>query len=288
MTKRKGVLVTWELNDIRTTAEHLSDKGFDRYLPSNGAKTALIKALKVFKKTNSDKIYRRWEDVKESANFTVFAEEVDGQSLKMNGEATVRLNKRSSELELLEGSGEAFEKIKELYLAEGPTLNTDQFRAIVKNVISEDLHGFSVRKGGGVYFIDERFNEGLKKLKELFGMFPMNARLHIIPVYNDDETLQTIEHHASEEMFSAIDFLIKDIDSEFSKGTINSKKLDSRKEKADEILTTITLHQENLRGEYEKVKSKLESVRKALESVTVKVEEGIQDSNDFMQLLGDL
>lgn len=288
MTKRKGVLVTWELNDIRTTAEHLADKGFDKYLPSNGAKTALIKALKVFKKTNSDKIYRRWEDVKESANFTVFAEEVDGQSLKMNGEATVRLNKRSSELELLEGSGEAFEKIKELYLAEGPTLNTDQFRAIVKNVISEDLHGFSVRKGGGVYFIDERFNEGLKKLKELFGMFPMNARLHIIPVYNDDETLQTIEHHASEEMFSAIDFLIKDIDSEFSKGTINSKKLDSRKEKADEILTTITLHQENLRGEYEKVKSKLESVRKALESVTVKVEEGIQDSNDFMQLLGDL
>lgn len=285
---RKGVVITWELSNIRTTADLLAGSGFDKYLPSNGAKTAIIKALKAYKKTNSDKIYKRWEDLEKSVKFTVFAEEIQDNDLEFNREATIELNKLTSEISLVTGSQEAFEKIKELYESEGPTLNTDQFRAIIKNIIDLDLHGFSVRKGGGVYFIDERFKEGLVNLEKLFQMFPDNSHLHIIPVYNDSETLKTLEHHASENLFSQIENLIKDINDEFSKGTINSKKLDNRKEKADEILTTITLHQDNLRGEYEKVKSKLVAVSSALEGVTSKVHSGLQESSDFMTMLGDL
>ena len=282
---KKGVLVTWELSNVRTTAELLSGAGFDKYLPSNGAKTALIKALKQYKKTSSDKIYRRWDDAALSAKFTVFFEEVQDNNLKMNDEATIELNKRTGDISLLHGSREAFEKIQALYDSEGATLNTDQFRQIIKNIISHDLHGFAARKGGGVYFIDERFREGLENLKKIFNMFPLNAKLHIIPVYNDEETLQVLEHHVADDLFAQIDVLIKDIDEEFKKGTINPRKLENRKEKASEILSTIAIHEENLRGAYETVKTKLESVAKSLDGVTGKVERGIQETNDFMGLL---
>jgi hypothetical protein len=282
---KKGVILTWELSEIKTTAENLSEAGFDKYLPSNGAKTAIIKALKKYKKTNSDKIYRRWEDVKDSVKFTVFAEEVQDNSLVMNGEATIELDKRSSDITLISGSTSAFQAIRELYASEGPTLNTDQFRTIVKNIVSSDLHGFSVRKGGGVYFIDDRFREGLAKLQDLFSMFPTNAKLHIIPVYNDKETLQTIEHHASENLFGEIETLIKEINDEFTKGTINSKKLDNRKEKASEILSEISVHRENLQASYEAIKARIEGVSKALDGVTSKVEDGIQSSESFLDML---
>jgi hypothetical protein len=283
--RKKGVLITWTLHDIRTTAEHLSDKGFDRYLPSNGAKTALIKALKAYKKTSSDKIYRRWEDVRESVKFTVFAEEVQDNSLQMNGEATIELDKRTGRISLVSGSQSAFEQIESLYASEGPTLNTDQFRAIIQNVVSHDLHGFAARRGGGVYFVDDRFREGLANLKKLFSMFPLNSQLHIMPVYNDEETLDSLEHHASEQLFGQVETLIKEINDEFKKGTINERKLENRKEKAQELIESINIQQENLRSSYESLRNRSEEIAKALDGVTSKVKTGIQDSQDFMSML---
>lgn len=281
---RKGVIITWALNDIRTTAEHLSGAGFDKYLPSNGAKTALIKALKKYTKGN-ERLYKRWDDTNGYAKFTVFEQEIQEGELELNKELTIELNKSTGEIKPLPEHRPSFDRIKELYDLEGPTLNTDQFRAIIQNIIHSDLRGFAIRKGGGVYFVDDRFRDQLERLRKLFDMFPMNAILHIIPVYNDQETLDTLEHHASESLFGQIDNLIDDIQREFDKGTINIKKLENRKEKADEIFELIATHKENLRGAYDKVSQRLNAVSLALGKVENKVRDGIQESEDFMTML---
>lgn len=287
--KRKGDIIFWEISELETTKEALEAAGFGAFVPRNDYKSAVIKTLKLITKGN-EKLYRRFNDKHNEVSFGVFVETVTGDSLAISKEIIVRLDKETGILHHVEGGPETvalFGHICEVYNSQKASIDSNQFRQVVLRAV-QAAHGVKVRSGGGVYFIDERFDDSRSRLRDLFNAFPTKAKLFSFPIYSDEGSLEVIENAASEDIFGEINALIAEVDKEFRERKITRRKLEGARERATAIVESIAVHRENLRGSLEKVSDELNRVRTAISNVFEKVEEGIVEPGEFMDLLRGL
>ena len=284
---RKGDMVFWEISEFETTKEAIEAAGFR--VPRNNYKSALIKALKILTKGN-EKDYKRFNDKDDSVSFAIFARVITGDTIDMNKEIIVRLDKKTGVVHHTEGGVEtaaAFTRICEVYGEQKLTINASQFRSVVTDAVRE-AYGVSVRSGGGVYYIDKRFDERRAKLQRLFDIFPGKAKLFSFPIHSDEGSLEVIENAASTDIFGEINTLIKEVNDAFRERKITKRQLEGARDRASSIVETIKVHEENLRGSLSKVSDELNRVRTALSGVFSKVEEGIVEPEDFMRMLKEL
>lgn len=296
--KLKGNIVYYSVRDFNIPTEKLeqalSELGFepDDFIPRNDFKSALIKALKTVNKNyagEGDQRYNRLDDGNYST-FTVYELKPNGYDLDLNKQLTIRLDKTHGNTEIIsQTASEAFvQNIRTLYEQEKDSLNSQQFRRTVLNVIEKDCRGFKVRPGGGVYFISPAFDGGRLKLQELFKRFREHMEFSSIPVYDDEGTVDALKTASSADMFSQIESLKRDIEKDFKTGVITSRRLENDKNKAKDLIDRIKTHGEYLREESVKHSAKLSRVMAALDEAITKVESGNVEPTAFSDLLKDI
>jgi hypothetical protein len=284
--KRKGDLIFWSISELNTTKEHLADLGLERFIPRNDYKTALIKTMKKLTKGN-EKLYRRFNDLGHNVNFSVFEQKIEGGDLSLDREISISLNKRSGVLTCASES-DLFKRIKDAYLEETKTIDSSQLRSLILKIVKHDCFGIPMRQGGGIYFIDSRFDEIRTRITKVFEAFPRETRINTVPVYSDAQTLDAIEHAAAEDVFGDIEALVKDINQRFEKGTITRRQLDGDRDRLQEIVKKTEVHAESLRTKAAAIRARLLTAKQAIMKVTVNVDAGIIEPADFMKALGKL
>ena len=288
--KRKGDMIFWEISELSTTKEKLAELGFADLIPRNDHKTALIKALKEVLK-GDEKDYERFNDKGKSCHFAVLVKHIEGnRHLGYQAEINIRLEKESGVIYHEDSKPETaaiFAEICDEYQKQRLTINSNQFRSLVIKAVKE-AYGVSVRSGGGVYYIDERFDENRVKLERLFQAFPGQAMLSSFPVYDNESTLQVIENGAYEEVYAEIETLVRDTEKAFKERKITKRQLEGKINEVEEIFKKISVHKENLRARAEALGAKALTFKRAVDLSFSKIEEGVIDPADFMKLLGEL
>ena len=282
---RKGHLIFWEISELTTSKDHLASLGFDRFVPRNDYKSAMIKALKKVTK-GDDKLYRRFNDKSDSVSFGIFAENIEGGDISIDREYVIRVNKVHGEVEmdaavhspLLDRLIEQYEKGRE-------TLDSSQLRSLVMKIVRRECFGLPMRSSGGIYFIDTRFEGTLDKLRELFSAFPHHAKLHIVPVYDDQGTKDAVQDAAALDVTGSVESLIADINKRFKDGTITKRQLEGDKERMERIVERMVVHKNNLREAYLELSNKTVDVQKAINLVITNVENNLIEPDDFMSAL---
>lgn len=287
--KRKGDLIFWEISDLSTTKDDLERLGFDKFVPRNDYKAAMVKTLKKVTKGN-EKLYRRFADKEEEVSFSVFEQRTSDREITLDREITITIDKKTGALSTkAEYDGPYYQSIRDLYLSESKTINSDQFRALVLKVIQHDCCGIPMRRGGGMYFVKSDFDDVVRnRLQKLFNAFPQNARLSKVPIYDDPSTLESLEHATSEDIFDDIDSLLADINKRFENGSITKIQLEGDVRRIGAIVKKTEIHADTLRAKSVAIKAKLNLAQKAVAAVADKVRSGIVEPKDFMKALGEL
>jgi hypothetical protein len=283
---RKGDLIFWSIREMNTTKEKLEELGLAKYVPRNDYKTTLIKALIKITKGN-EKLYRRFNDKGETVSFTIFASEIIGGDMELRKDVTVQLHKKTGVL-TTSTPGPFFEIVKAIYLAEAPNINAQQFRSVLLKMVKKDFKAITMRTGGGIYYVDKRYDTQRASFLEVFKEFPNTARLNTIPVYDDAATLDAIETMAAADLTNTINTLIEDVTKRLEKKTITKRQLEGQVNRIQEIMDKTEAHAHNLRSKAAEIRAKLITTRKAVEVVAGRVDEGILDPRDFIAALGDL
>lgn len=287
MKERKGDLIFWEISEMNVTKDLLEHLGFDKYVPRNDFKSALIKVLMQITKGN-EKLYRRFNDVQGSVSFGVFYELVTGDNISINKELIVKLDKEHGNISFSDSAHPLVGPIRDLYATAKETLDSRQVRSMILKIVKGECYGIAMRSGGGIYFLDKGFDHKREKLTEFFKKFPTTTKLHTIPMYDDNSTADAIEYAAKEDIFGDIDSLVADIDRRFKEGSITRRQLEGDKERASKILEKIKVHRDNLRKTESEVTAKLTVVSSTIEKVLGRVEDGLIEPADFMSMLGKL
>lgn len=285
--KRKGDLIFWEIKDFHTTKDHLEDLGFEKFVPRNDFKSALIKVLIKLTRSNN-KLYRRFNDNADFCSFGVFAEDVTATDIAISKELIVKVDKDHGNLTYSDEKHPLCEKIDVHYREAKETLDSKQLRSMVLKIIKQDCFGIAMRSGGGIYFIDQKFDALRDKLSSLFNAFPSEMKLHTVPVYADPGTEEAIQHATKEDIFGEIEGLVGDIGKRFNEGTITKRQLEGDKERIKKIVEKITVHKDNLRSAADEVTKRLETVNRTISALVGKVELGTVEPGDFMSMLEGL
>lgn len=286
---KKGDIIFWNVENLEIEASTLEGLGLGAFVPRNDFKAALIKALRFCFKGN-DRLYRRFNDKGREVSFGIFIESKSDQSIDITKEFQFKLNKDSGLIGLISSGKKPpiVDEIIERYNHEKIHLDSTQFTATIRRYINEAGWAVSLKKHGGLYFIDERFSEAKDNLKKIFGQIP-GATLGVLQVGKDDkEAASTIENAVSEDIFDELQSLVAEIDEEFKTGVITKRRLEGKKERAEHILEKIGVHEVNLRTKAKALRLKANSLARALAGVTSKIEDNLVDAKDFVAALGAL
>jgi len=268
MNKRVGDLIYWSIEDLETTKEKLHEMGFESYIPRNDYRSAMIKTLRRVLK-GDDRFYRKFKDHNEGVFFAVVQPVVNEEDydIDFKREVVIRLDKKTGSVEYRnkENASEEFmERIQLEYEHAQITIDSTQFRKIITDVIKKDCFGVSLRKSGGIYFIDEKFDSTREKLQELFSAFPGQATLSSVPIYNDKGTEDALEEATSKDIFSDIEIIINELKEKTDAGDITARIIEHRQVEADKVFEKIQVHEKHLRLKAETVKTRLMSVQRLL------------------------
>lgn len=288
--QRKGDLIFWSISELETTKEALIDLGFDRFVPRNDYKSALIKAIKKITK-GDDKMYRRFGETKDECKFGVFSEVVTGDELAFDRELGIVLNKRGGHIHPVrpeDTSSRLYSLISEEFRLAAKTIDSNQFRQLVLRIVRQEGWGVAMRDGGGIYFVDARFDSMLERLQRLFTAFQSKATLHRVPIFDNAGTHEALSSAISEDIAGDIGSLVADIDKRFKEGVITKRQLEGDMNRAHEILEKYKIHSENLRARAGAINAKLRTVVDTLKAVQERVERGIVEPDDFMKSLESL
>lgn len=286
--KRLGDMIYWEISDLTTTKDTLDAIGFGKLVPRNDYKSAMIKALKKLTKGN-DKLYRRFNDKANEVSFAIFEQRISDAEISLDKEITVSIDKKTGALSVkAEDDGPFYQSIRDLYLSESKTIDSNQFRSLVLKVVQQECFGISMRRGGGIYFIRSDFDVTQRRLNELFNAFPQQASLHRVPIYDDPSSLSALESAASDDLVGDIDSLVADINKRFEEGKITRRQLEGDQDRIQKIVKKTDIYADTLRAKAASIKAKLELAKKAVKSVIDKVDAGIVEPKDFMKALGEL
>lgn len=262
-----GHLVTYEIDpDLTTTATELKDLGLGLadLVPRNDYKSALIKALRIATKGN-DRLYRRFNDKPDSVSFGIFYQSTSANDIDISKEFVLSLDKATGNV-TYPTSGELPQlvlTILDAYNTGKATLNADQFRALVANIIKTHF-GVSVRRGGGIYYFDKRnpvTNTGLEKLKSLFSAFPKST-LHQYRVADDDtDAAVAITDAVKTDVSEDWEAILNDTVSLAKDGKLTDKILENRIESINAVLEKVSVHEAHLRSEADTLKTKLDAAK---------------------------
>lgn len=282
---KKGSLIYWTISEFEISPEKLKDLGFGDYAPRNDFKSAMIKALHKLVKGN-ERLYRAFNDTSKSISFGVFVQQVDGGDIGMRKEVIVNVDKSTGTVGFHVPPGVEWDKTQLMtdFESSKTTLNANQIRAAILRYVREN-HGISMRPSGGIYFMDDRFKEGLDKLKTLFGEFSREMTLFEVPIYGDSSTLDAIEEATAASLFVDIDKLVAEVNQGYQKGTLTKKQLQNRKDDAANLLAEIKLQSENLRTRAKFMEEKVGRVSELVDLKLKAAEGSIVDEGEFASLL---
>jgi len=283
---KKGNLIFWEISNFETTKEELIELGLEVFIPRNDYKSAMIKALHKITRGN-ERLYRRFNDNNDGkVSFGLFQEVTTPDNIEINKELIIKMNKITGHIEFSDNDNAITSVISDEYERAKRTINSSQFRTLVLNIVKAN-HGVSLKKDGGVYFVDEKFKETVEKLKLVFNQFP-SAKLHVIELYNDPQTLDAIEFATSSSIFKDIEKVIKEVRNQVADGSITKKILSNRTEAAAKILEKIRVHEDSLRSKADELKNRLGKVVEVLDGVLVEADSIAMDPEDFMDALAKI
>lgn len=269
--EKDGEIVYWEIDDFKTNLTELKQLGFEKYLPYNTPKTALIKALKVISKGN-DRFYKRFADRAGQVRFAVvnpavYENQDRDVDIDFNKEIVINLEKNSGYLTCTnQGSSdpEFFNTIMRQYLMERGTIDTTQFRALIRKFIRNACLGVPMRRRGGMYFVDVRHQRTLNRIHGLFEHFRQHATLYRIPLnLGDAKTASAVHDALSHDFESEIGELIAWFDGD----NITNRSLKNRVKDVEGLKERIEFHSVNLAEKAETLKNQLEKVAGVIEQV---------------------
>jgi len=284
---KKGELIFWEISDFnvdeKELEKRLKDVDLTVTIPKNKYRAIMLRTLRTLLRGN-ERFYRKFKDTPNSCSFAVIDPIEAGDDIEFKKEFIVSLDKLTGEVKF-SVKGAFQNEILKTYKATQGTIDAGQFRTMVLEVVKWTCFGISMRKGGGIYFIDKKFAGTKEKIEKLFSAFPENTRLHTVPIYDDAATEEAVEHAAADDIFTEIEELLADMSAKADGGNFSRKVLEGRKEEAKRIYEKISVHEANLRTKADDVRKKLATISKAMEAVTGKIEDGIFEAKDFYEEL---
>jgi hypothetical protein len=287
----KGDLIFWEISsELNATKAELAEMGFERCVPRNDFKAAMVKALMLITRGN-EKLYRRFNDNSDSVSFGVFHETVENDEISLDKELIIILNKNDGLVEFSNRDNPLVPFILDSYMGGKETLDARQIRAMLLKIVKNECFGIPMRSGGGIYFLDRKipnYAQNRKKIQSFFDKFPLHTTLHTVPIYENEETSAAIEYAVKDDIFGDIDELVSSIDKRFKDGSITKRQLDGDKERASKILEKIRVHRDNLRLAAAQVSAKLLNVSGSIENLVERVENGLVEPDDFAKMLESL
>lgn len=276
--KQIGNLLYWEMSEVRTSPEDLRTIGIESFLPRNDYKSALIKALKEFTKKTS-RFPKRFNDIAESVQFSVFYEEISGEELTLEKQITIKLDKETGILQGADGT-----ELLKLYDQEKKSINTQQLRTILLKTLAHECHSVSMRNGGGIYFIKQEFVNKMEEIREKFSRID-GVKFHNVPIYDDKGTLDAVSEATESDLLSEIQTIIGTIQREFEKGDLSSKRLEGKTSQIDEVMVKLKIHKESLREKYDDLEKKLQLIDQTVQENISRVQEGLDMTENFLDRL---
>jgi hypothetical protein len=288
---RKGDTIFWQINEMETTKDELARMGFDRFIPRNDYRSALIKAIKKLTK-GDEKLYRRYADgIDGRVSFAIFQQTVDGSDLNLSREIGIVLDKKTGILSPInpdDSGSRLYQMISEEYRAQTTTLDSAQFRQLVLRIVQSEGKAIALRHGGGIYFVDKNFDHVVTKLETLFANFKNTAKLSRIPIFDNPETNETLSWAISEDITADIATLVADIEKRYKEGKITKAQLAGDMVKAAEIVDRYKIHAGNLKARATAINAKLMNVVQTLKTCEARVSSGIVSVEDFSGALESL
>lgn len=284
---KKGSILYWSVEDFNqttTTTDDLKALGFERFVPRNDFGTAMLKAVRAFVK-GEEKLYRRAK-VGKFVVFTVFTESVGENGHTLRKEITIKVDTEHGNATF---EPEVIPEIKRDYEKGKLTLSSDQFRKVILDYV-EDIGGVKMRPGGGIYFLDQRLEPSMPRLRSLFKHFQGDGkvRLYEVPIHDDQDSLIAIEDAVSDKVFGEIEDIINEVEKKFSSSEpVTRKLIENRHTDAQKILQKIRMHEQNLRSKAAEVKERLSKVEAGLSQMLAKSAD-IVDPGEFSGLLRGL
>jgi len=285
----KGRIVTWFIGDtFRTTADKLVELGLEKIIPRNAYQTALKKSVDLVKDRlwnavtglpRSEKVRRaKFMDVEGKLGYVLVVPYLDGQEYATKNALSVKVDKKTGALDFTQGEighdqfTELSDEIIAKYRVEKNTVDADQFRAVVGRLV-EKCNGISLRSTGGIYYIDERYSEQYAKVKSVFDVFPGVTNLIAMPVYDDAETLNSIEFSTTRTFDGELNSFIAKAQKEISTGSLTTKRLKGLMNEFDDVKRRASEHAENMRTSYEMIKQKNDDLLSAMKHALVKAKD---------------
>ena len=281
---KKGELIFWEISDFNTTKEKIEDMGFGDLVPRNDYRTAAVKAIRRLTK-GKERMYRKFNDNAKSVSFGVFLENTFQDDISLEKDMIVHVNKSTGRLDFSCKNQDAIDTFKTDYEHAQKTLDATQFRALVLRVIRRECYGISMRKGGGIYFVDSRFEKTKGRLEELFSVFSQTCKLHLVPIYDDKGTVEAIEHAASQDITTEINAIFAKVKESMKKGSLTRRGLDGRIKEADKIIEKVAVHEGNLRTQLHDVELRVKGIKAAFEKLKDDATRVAMDPEDFVSEL---
>jgi hypothetical protein len=291
--KLLGHSVFWSIaDDVVLTPEHLTKAGFEREIPRNEPKTALIKACKVIKKSwaitdaaigatiDTPKVlkkadHRRFKDNTTECRIALTRPRIDEDgSFSIETALVITLKKGSSELEFENVRLDAHEfhdlenRIRQAYEEARGTIDATQFRLLVARKVTGTCRAVSLRAfSGGIYLVAERNTDKLMQVKKLFeGLDLTKAVFEAFPLYDDGSAVaDSINRHVTVAMEKEINKFITDLNDEVRSG-MSKRALEGRIGSAEEIKTKLADYGEHLRKRLDEFVSKTSRMIGVLDS----------------------
>jgi len=285
MPNKKGELIFWEIPEMDVDREEIETLGFGHLVPRNQYRAAMLRAIKKLTK-GRERMYRKFNDRVGNVQFGVFSEHVNGSDISLDKELIISLDKVTGST-TSNVPCDFYEKIKELYSDARESLDSSQLRSLILRIVKRQYAGIAMRKSGGIYFIDKTFSEDFTRLESLFRAFP-DCRLHRVPIYDDNGTVESLEHAASEDIGGEIAEIMAAVAEKMRKGMLTRRQLEGKVKEAEEIFTKLEVHKDNLKSKYELIKDRLEKTKANFKSLMDGAGSVALDPSDFMAELRGL
>jgi len=263
----KGHLIYWQISEFASDKTEL-ERDLTRWncqdlLPRNDYKSSVIRALKHILK-GDDRFYRRFQDVKESVKFAVvLPEELIGDviDIQFKKEVIITVDKDSGDVEFDDPNSPLKPIFFDAYISARKTVDSQQFRSFLLKVLRKKCHAVSMRKSGGIYYVNKDWLEELQNVRDIFNLFPKFCTLFEVPIYDDESTKDAIEVAVRDDIEDEIEGLLDEIRKRDEEGKVTSKVLQNRREEVKSLVERVRIHAEDLRTKADLLNGRLSEIQ---------------------------
>jgi len=288
--EKQGSLIFWSSEGVSTNEGAVIDAGLGDWVKKPQFRGYLRKAIDTVLrgyKTDTEKKTREYFSEGDGSYRYVVVDirtsdagvETDGASIYVD-----RLGRVSADA-TLEGT-RMFEEIKGEYnrTVEAATLQGGDISAMIKDFVSGELIGFPLKKGGGVWIVDEKFRDQMDFLSN--AARSLGVQFRSIDFHKDGNEISLSE--VVRDGFSGeVEALLKDLldtTAKIDREELTETQVYKRREKIEAARKRLEAHKDNLKGYFEDFVKRLNDIDKALEQADLS---GAKKET-FLELLGAL